>query len=63
MRMKRYTGALAGLAVATGLTAAGLAQAGPGDKPTVQWANSWEEAVEEATARNVPIFVSFHMDN
>lgn len=35
----------------------------PGDsRPTIQWANSWQEAVEEATARNVPIFVSFHKD-
>jgi len=32
------------------------------DRPTIQWANSWQEAVEEATARDVPIFVSFHKD-
>ena len=49
---------LAGCAV--GL--AGTAEAGP-NKPSVQWAKSWKEAVEEATARNVPIFVSFHQDN
>ena len=50
--------ALGGLAV--GLL--GTAHAGPGAKPTVEWAKSWNEAVEEATARNVPIFVSFHKD-
>jgi hypothetical protein len=50
---------LAGL---IGLALAGPAVAGPGDKPSVRWANSWKEAVEEATARNVPIFVSFHKD-
>ncbi len=58
--MRRSVGALALAGFAAGL--AGLAQAGPGAKPTIQWASSWEEAVEEATARNVPIFVSFHQD-
>jgi hypothetical protein len=44
---------------------AGPAVAAPGDpsRPSVKWANSWKEAVEEATARNVPIFVTFHQDN
>ncbi len=57
------------MAVLTGLTVlglAGMAHAGPpppSNKPSVQWASSWEAAVEEAKARNVPIFVSFHMDN
>ena len=49
---------LAGCAVSL----AGTAEAGPG-KPSVQWAKSWKEAVEEATARNVPIVISFHQDN
>ncbi len=58
----------ASMAVLTGLTVlglAGLAHAGPppSNKPSVQWAKSWEAAVEEAKARNVPIYVSFHMDN
>ena len=57
----------ASMAVLTGLTVlglAGLAHAGPPpSKPSVQWASSWEAAVEEAKARNVPIYVSFHMDN
>jgi hypothetical protein len=39
----------------------GLAGAQP-EKPSVRWADSWEAAIEEATARNVPIFVSFHKD-
>lgn len=39
----------------------GLSGAGP-EKPAVRWADSWEAAVKEATARNVPIFVSFHKD-
>ena len=52
-----------GLALAIGLMIApGVALAGPGDKPSVKWANSWKEAVAEATARNIPIFVSFHQD-
>ena len=58
-RATMRTAVLGGLAV--GL--AGLAHAAPANKPAVQWAKSWEEAVEEAKARNVPIFVSFHMDN
>jgi hypothetical protein len=60
--MRNHTRAalLGGLAV--GL--AGLAGATPPEeRPTINWATSWEAAVEEATARNVPIFVSFHMDN
>lgn len=39
----------------------GLVGAQP-EKPSVRWADSWEAAVKEATARNVPIFVSFHKD-
>ena len=51
------------LGLAAGIV--GLAQAEPPkpQKPSVQWATNWEAAVEEAKARNVPIFVSFHMDN
>ena len=50
------------LGVALALT--GTANAEPGDpnRPSVKWAKSWKEAVEEASARNVPIFVSFHKD-
>jgi hypothetical protein len=29
----------------------------------VIWVGSWEEAVKEATARNVPIHYTAHMDN
>ncbi|RMG18609.1 MAG: hypothetical protein D6731_01650 [Planctomycetota bacterium] len=44
--------------------ASSLAWGAPGDpyRPSVRWASSWKEAVEEATARNVPIFVTFHQD-
>ena len=46
------------------LAGAGAALAAPGaERPALRWAKSWEAAVEEAQARNVPIFVSFHMDN
>ena len=62
MRFTAQVSALA-LGLAVGLT--GVADANPGDpnRPSVPWANSWKEAVEEASARNVPIFVSFHQDN
>lgn len=53
--------ALSGLAV--GLFGLASASPPPPNKPSVQWAKTWKEAVEEAKARNVPIFVSFHMDN
>lgn len=58
----RITSARAALMVAVGVGLLGPAQAVP-DKPSVNWARSWEEAVEEATARNVPIFVTFHQDH
>ena len=57
MRMKIRTAVIGSLA----LGLAGMAEAVP-DKPSVQWAQSWEAAVEEATARNVPIYVTFHQD-
>ena len=53
----------AGIAAVVGFAGPAVAGPGPGGKPSVKWANSWKEAVEEATARNVPIFVSFHQDN
>ena len=55
--MRLRTAIIGGIA----FSLAGLAEAVP-DKPSVQWASSWEAAVEEATARNVPIFVTFHQD-
>lgn len=59
MRTKTRAALLGGLAV--GL--AGLAGATPPEeRPSITWASSWEAAVEEATARNVPIFVTFHKD-
>lgn len=59
MRTKTRAALLGGLAV--GL--AGLAGATPPEeRPSINWAKSWEAAVEEATARNVPIFVTFHKD-
>lgn len=30
--------------------------------PQCRWAHSWEEALAEAKARNVPIHVTFHKD-
>jgi hypothetical protein len=49
-----------GLAVAF---AGGLAGAAPDQqRPCVRWAASWDAAVAEATARHVPIFVTFHKD-
>jgi hypothetical protein len=41
---------------------ASVVGAAPGAQ-RVQWAESWEKAKEEAEARNVPIYISFHMDN
>ena len=29
----------------------------------IDWKGDWEEAVKEATARNVPIHVAVHKDN
>ena len=29
----------------------------------LDWAKSWDEAIAEATARNVPMFVVFSKDN
>ena len=60
--MKKILGALALLA-GLSLGLAETVEAAPGPKPSVAWANRWKEAVKEATARNVPIFVSFHQDN
>lgn len=34
----------------------------PETRPCINWAMSWEAAVAEATARHVPIFVTFHKD-
>lgn len=51
-----------GLAVAL-LGVIGLADASPPeDRPSIQWATSWEAAKAEAQARHVPIFVTFHKD-
>ena len=61
MRITRRRRGWAGWTVA--LAGAGLVWAAPVDRPALRWAKSWEAAVEEAQARNVPIFVSFHMDN
>ena len=30
--------------------------------PECKWAKSWDEAMAEAKARNVPIHVTFHKD-
>ncbi len=60
MRMRLGAALLGGLVV--GLAGLASADPPPGNQG-VKWANSWEEAVEEATARNVPIFISFHGDN
>jgi hypothetical protein len=59
--MNTRAAVLGGLAI--GL--AGLAGATPpgNEKPTINWAPSWDAAVAEATARHVPIFVTFHMDH
>ena len=35
--------------------------AGP-PKPGIAWIHAWDDAVEEAKIRNVPIHVAFHMD-
>ncbi len=62
MQVRRGAPLLAGLGVAA-LAGAALTTVGaaPG-QPTVRWAKSWEAAVAEATARDVPIFVTFHKD-
>jgi hypothetical protein len=44
------------------LTIAGLASASPPNTPIIQWAESWQAAVEEAKERNVPILITFHTD-
>jgi hypothetical protein len=61
MRLQISVGALA-LGLVASFTGTALAAPGDPNRPSVQWANSWKEAVEEASARNVPIFVSFHQD-
>ena len=60
MRSRTRAALLGGLA----LGLAGLAGGNPPgeERPSVNWATSWEAAVEEATARKVPIFVTFHKD-
>jgi hypothetical protein len=59
MRSRTRAALLGGLAIGM----AGLAGATPPEeRPCINWASSWEAAVEEATARHVPIFVSFHKD-
>jgi hypothetical protein len=32
------------------------------EKPSIVWAKSWENALAEATARNVPIYLTIHKD-
>lgn len=59
MRTKTRAALLGGLAVGLAGLAVG---APPEERPSINWATSWEAAVEEATARNVPIFVTFHKD-
>jgi hypothetical protein len=59
MRSRTRAALLGGLAIGF----AGLAGARPEEKPSINWAVSWEKAVEEATARKVPLFVTFHKDN
>jgi len=54
--MKRF-------AVAAILLSMATAPSALQDQDTVIWAASWEEAVKEATARNVPIHVTLHKDN
>ncbi len=48
------------------LTAAAFALAAvpalAGGGPQCRWAKSWDEALAEAKARNVPIHVTFHKD-
>ncbi|MCW8141239.1 MAG: hypothetical protein KIT58_20245 [Planctomycetota bacterium] len=61
MRTRNRVGLLGGLAAAGLAGAVGMAGAAD-ERPTINWATSWEAAVEEATARNVPIFVTFHKD-
>lgn len=57
--MRFTTRAVFGGGLAVGLI--GLVGAQP-ERPSVRWADSWDAAVKEAQARNVPIFVSFHKD-
>ncbi|MBI3856926.1 MAG: hypothetical protein HY293_14660 [Planctomycetes bacterium] len=56
------------LAIALVCAAAGLAQ--PQGKKTnmvpgqgIDWQGDWAAAVDEATARNVPIHIAVHKDN
>ena len=40
-----------------------LGMAGLAEAQHLDWAKDWDEAVAEATARNVPMFVVFSKDN
>jgi hypothetical protein len=60
MRSMTRSALLGGLAIGLATVAGGTPP--PEERPSINWATSWEAAVEEATARNVPIFVTFHKD-
>lgn len=40
----------------------GLSASPPQEKPTMLWAKTWADAVEEAKIRNVPIYYTVHKD-
>lgn len=55
--MSKFSLTLAALALAALPALAG------GSRADVKWAHSWEEAMAEAKARNVPIHIGFHKDH
>ena len=49
--------------IALGLIAVlGLSASPQQEKPTMVWAKTWKEALEEAVVRNVPIYYTVHKD-
>lgn len=32
------------------------------EKPSMVWAKTWDEALAEASIRNVPVYATFHKD-
>lgn len=60
--MKRWL-APAALTLAAVLPWIATAQAKEKEGPSIRWAQSYKEAVEEARDRNAVIFATFHKDN
>ena len=56
----RPSAALVPVAAALLLGAGGVCSAGKSAAPSLVWASSYDEAVEEATERGLPVYVHSH---